>query len=534
MSMRTLVIALSLVAASLAFSQNCIPPKQTTVVAYRAGTMFQNIGTSDIPITSASDKTKALIRQGFALIHCYWPNEAIRTFREATVEDPTCAMAWCGLNIALTQPWFYRGEYAAEAEYAIKKAIANIDPATDAEQDMIRAFRVRALNKDERDTDFEKSMDALVKKFPKLDEPRLVWAGLRAQRCMNTNYLPTGDVRGDLAFVAKLIEPVLKRSPESPGALHYWIHAMEPASPFRAEKAADTLLRVATGSPHLQHMPGHIYNRIGRYTDGHKAFSIAKGMDEAMAKQFGISAYDADWQYYHNVSFAALNLLEAGRINEAIDLAKITDSVKQDIAVRTGDWKNAYDAKQTVGSPGVYLNLCEGRVALAKGDIAGAKASLAKTDGYFAKGEPVKTGGDTPYRTNFCQMKELAGLIAFAENDTARGITLFEESLRAFDRMEYDEPVILIQTPHESYGHALIKAGKFDDAVKVFQRGLKLRPRSGWLLYGIGLARESAGKQRDAEKAYKEFLKEWAQADKDRPEVQRAESFLATTRSSRT
>ncbi len=523
--MRTLAFAL-LLAASLASAQDCVPPKEQPVTSYPAGTMFEHIGTSDIPITTSNEKTKTLVKQGFALIHCYWPNEAIRTFREATKEDPTCAMAWCGLNISLTQPWFIRNEDKAEAEYAIKRAIANIEAASPAEQDMIRAFRLRSFNKDERGTDFEKAMEVLVRQYPKLDEPRLVWAGLRAQQCMNVSYLPTGDVRGDLEFVEKLIEPVLKRSPESPGALHYWIHAMEPRSPKRAEKAADTLLRVATGSPHLQHMPGHIYNRIGRYTDAHKSFSSALQMDDQMGKDLGVGAASADWQYYHNVRFDTLNLLEAGRINEAIELSKVTSS-KHDIATRTGDWKNTYDGKQSSGMFGVMQNVADGRYALDKGDIAGAKAELAKTDAYIQKGEGVKSGGNTSFRTSLCVTKELAGLIAFAEKDADHGVQLFEESIKAFESMEYDEPVRLIQTPYETYGHCLIQAGRYNDAIKAFRRGLEQRPHSGWLLYGIGLAQETAGKNREATKAYQEFLKEWALADRDRPEIKRAEAFMA-------
>jgi len=99
--------------------------------------------------------------------------------------------------------------------------------------------------------------------------------------------------------------------------------------------------------------------------------------------------------------------------------------------------------------------------------------------------------------------------------------------------VEYDEPVNLIQTPYESLGDVLIRAKRYDEAVQVYRDGLKARPNSGWLLFGIGRAHEEAGKTKEAEKAYKVFLKTWATADRDRPEIKRAEGFMAALEAAR-
>lgn len=529
-STKTTFLILAALFAAQSFGQACTPPAQTAVTAYPSGTILPDIGTTDMPITTKSDKARQYTKQGFALIHCYWPTEAIRSFRDAVKEDPTCAIAWCGLNIAMTQPWFSSGSYNAEAEYAIKKSIANVEGATEAEQDMIRAFRLRSIGKDDRNSEFEKAMTGVIDKHTRLDEPRLLWAGIRAQLCMRMNYVPNGDPRLDLEFVIKLVEPVIKRNPKSAGALHYWIHACEPATPKRAEKAADDLQRIAKGSSHMVHMAGHLYNRIGRYEDGQRVFSRAKEMDEALGKALGVDPGSATWQYHHNVTFQTMNILELGRINEAIELAKIASSCKSDIAVRVGDWKNAYNPKDTSPSGKANQNACLARHELSLGNVAVARAVIDEAKKYLDKPEPT-SWERTTFRLTSTTVREAEGLVLAAEGRTDEAVAVLQKAMAAFSSVEYEEPVFLIQIPWQSLGDLLVKAKRYDDAIKAYQDGLKVRPNSGWLLYGIGHAHEEAGRIKQAVDAYRRFLKTWATADRDRPEVKKAEEFLAQARS---
>jgi tetratricopeptide (TPR) repeat protein len=73
---------------------------------------------------------------------------------------------------------------------------------------------------------------------------------------------------------------------------------------------------------------------------------------------------------------------------------------------------------------------------------------------------------------------------------------------------------------------AYIRAGKFDDARKVFQKVMERRPRSGWALYGIALAWDKQRKQPEAASAYREFLDAWSNADSDLAQVKAARAYL--------
>jgi hypothetical protein len=60
----------------------------------------------------------------------------------------------------------------------------------------------------------------------------------------------------------------LKRDPNHPGAIHYYLHAVEASTtPERAEPYAERLGGSIPGAGHLVHMPAHIYYRLGRYKD---------------------------------------------------------------------------------------------------------------------------------------------------------------------------------------------------------------------------------------------------------------------------
>ena len=56
-------------------------------------------------------------------------------------------------------------------------------------------------------------------------------------------WMPDGRPHEGTAEIVALTEDVMRRDPKHPGALHLYIHLVEPtATPERAERAADMLL----------------------------------------------------------------------------------------------------------------------------------------------------------------------------------------------------------------------------------------------------------------------------------------------------
>ena len=69
-----------------------------------------------------------------------------------------------------------------------------------------------------------------------------------------------------------MLEGVLERAPDHPGANHFYIHAVEASkNPERGLPAAHRLGKLVPGAGHLVHMPSHIYIRTGLYHEGSEA-----------------------------------------------------------------------------------------------------------------------------------------------------------------------------------------------------------------------------------------------------------------------
>lgn len=526
--MRTAWIALTLVLVRASMGQGCMPmPKQVSIDAYPSGTIIEKIGSSDMPVTTKNARARLFARQGFALIHCFWFKQAIQSFRDAVKEDPNCAIAWCGLYVALNQPWYDRTEFIPESDYAIKRAVFNIETASEAEQDLIRAVRLSAMDDNWKSPAFERAMTQIVEKYPKLAEPSLIWAGVRCQICMHNGYLPNGDPQGDLIFVASLVDPILKRDPNCAGALHYAIHAYEPVSPEKAVACGYRLTKIASDSGHMLHMPGHIFYGAGLYEDARQAHQRAKDFDEALGKKLNVPPGDADWQYGHNVAFLLADLLEMGRIKEATALAKEAGNSDW-IGWRQGKWGEAYPNWKQADTRTNIDTGHRGLAALEAGDIDTARAKLKalKTHANSLEGKADKQ----TRALLLASLGELEGALLLRDGSKTEGLAKLREAVASFDRRAYREPPDYCRPTQEALGYALIDLGQTAQAVQAFRDGLKVRRNSGWMLYGIALAYEKGGMRNEAAKAYGEMLAAWPTADADLPQVVHARQFLGAAK----
>jgi hypothetical protein len=67
-------------------------------------------------------------------------------------------------------------------------------------------------------------------------------------------------------MIIPILESVLKRSPNHLGANHFYVHALESSPhPEKALASAMLLPKLAPNSPHLVHMPSHIFIHTGDY-----------------------------------------------------------------------------------------------------------------------------------------------------------------------------------------------------------------------------------------------------------------------------
>jgi len=507
--------------------------------------VFTGLGAHHHPISTTNPQTQALFDQGVKLMFGFNHAEAIRSFREAARLDPSCAICWWGVamalgsNINMPMP----GDAVAPAWESLQKAEALSAAASPAERAWISALAKRyspdpKADRAALDAAFAQAMGELSKAYP--DD--LDAATFYAEAMMDTqpwNYWEADGAtpRGHGAEIVATLEHVLARAPDHPGALHLYIHAVEASTtPERAEAAADRLLVLMPQAGHIVHMPSHIYYRVGRYADAARVNELAAKVDEDYIATCRAQGFYPAGYYGHNIHFLWTSSEMQGRHAAAIDaarrLVKAVDAVnlaKQlPIAevyvftpvvteVRFGRW----DAVLAEPAPPKELSLDRaiwtyaqgfahantGKLRAASGDRRRLRA-LTKAD--YSKIEAMGVPASAMARLSLALLE---GEIARKRGDLDGAIARFREAAAMEHALPYTEPPYWHQPVSHLLGAALVDAKRPAEAEAVYRESLKTYRQDGWALFGLRQALSAQGKTDDAAAIQRTFDDQWRAAD---------------------
>jgi tetratricopeptide (TPR) repeat protein len=122
---------------------------------------------------------------------------------------------------------------------------------------------------------------------------------------------------------------------------------------------------------------------------------------------------------------------------------------------------------------------------------------------------------------------ELQGELGCAQGDPAGGFALLKEAMKKEQALGYTEPPYYARPVAESLGDAYLRAHAWELAREAYQQELRVRPKSGFALFGIARSYELQGREREATQAYEHFLAAWQRADQDLPQVRMAKEWIA-------
>ena len=104
---------------------------------------------------------------------------------------------------------------------------------------------------------------------------------------------------------AAILEPIFLRQPRHPGVAHYLIHLYDtPALAERGLDAAKRYSQIAPAAPHAQHMPSHIFTRVGYWKE-----SIGSNTEAARAAKASNEAHDQ----LHAMDYLVYAYLQTGQ-----------------------------------------------------------------------------------------------------------------------------------------------------------------------------------------------------------------------------
>ena len=311
-----------------------------------------------------------------------------------------------------------------------------------------------------------------------------------------------------------VLEGILARDPKHPGACHLYVHATESTvRPDKAEACAEYLGKSIPGASHINHMPSHTWNEVGRWGDSVRANLDAVHSDMKADIGEGFAIYPE--HNLHMLLYAAsMDGQGAIATTAGRDYARRSkDTMYQALTlVRFGRFEEVLEVKPRPSRPipaGLW-DFAQGYAYLRTGQSDMARVYLGR----------VRKGAETP-KAEFRDhpASRLLGVVAdLLEGEILRddkqldaAIAKFESAVAHDDALAYDEPEPLPFPARHWLGAALIEAKRFADAEGVYREDLKQHPRNGWSLLGLRQALEGQGRTDAAVDA--ELEKAWARAD---------------------
>ena len=318
----------------------------------------------------------------------------------------------------------------------------------------------------------------------------------------------------DVQRLHGVLESVLSRDIRHPGACHLYIHATESTvDPGKASACAEHLGNAIPGASHINHMPSHTWNEIGRWADGVRANLDAWHSDLKAEVGEGVAIYPT--HNLHMLLFAAsMDGQGAIAIQAGKDYARLTgDSVFHVLTLlRFGRFDEVLDVTarpEQDGSGGLW-DFAQGYAHLRNGDADFARLYL---DRVMALAE--STTARFRFDSAELLLKTVGGIlegeIHRETGDLPAAIRSFEQAVEVEDQLEYSEPEPLPFAARHWLGAALIAAGRPADAERAYRAELEDHPRNGWSLLGLKTALEAQGKASPDVDA--EFEKSWARSD---------------------
>ncbi|HVP83875.1 MAG TPA: hypothetical protein VMS78_04045 [Rhizomicrobium sp.] len=506
---------------------------------------FANLGSHTHKISTKSAQAQRYFDQGVNLLFGFNHAEAIRSFREAARLDPHCAICWWGVAFAygsnINLPM--QPDAIKPAWDAMQKAQGLKRYASKEERDWIDALSARyssSPNADRAllDAAYARAMGDLAKKYPNDLDASVFYA----EAMMDTqpwDYWQSDATtpKGHGAEIVATLESVIKRSPNHPGALHLYIHAVEASTtPERAEAAADRLATLMPDAGHIVHMPSHIYYRVGRYRDAYHANELAAQVDEQYIAACKAQGFYPLGYYGHNIHFLWTSAEMEGRYQAALDasrrLLKATEVEKvaahlpqgqlyifTPVAtyLRFGKWNEIL--AEPMPSPDLKLDtamalLARGFAYANTGDMAKAKEARDRIEELYKDGMPELEAAAIPgAQMAQVALYEVDGEIARKSGNLDDAIMYFRKAQVAELNLPYTEPAYWHQPVSHLLGAALLDAGKPAEAEEVYRKSLMHYRRDGWALYGLVLALKAQGKTDEAATAQKDFDSAWQFAD---------------------
>jgi tetratricopeptide (TPR) repeat protein len=521
----------------------------------------ENLGRVNFSV-SCNPPARRQFNRAVAWLHSFEYEEAEKAFSEVTVTDPRCGMGYWGIAMS-----HYHTIWTPPNAAELKKGSSAIEKAkaagsrTQRERDYIVAIEVFYKDADKvdhrtRTFAYSDAMKQLYQRYPSDSEVAVFYA---------LTLITTGMMENEPSYArqkqaAQILNRVLAREPQHPGVTHYLIHSYDyPELARLALPAARSYAKIAPASAHAQHMPSHIFTRLGLWQEGIRSNLNAEASAKAFASRNHLSgAWD---EQFHAMDYLAYAYLQGAQDKQArgvldelnmipkadpqtFKVAYAYTAIPARYALERRRWDEAAKLTLPPGALGpfpwarfrwaeAHIHFARAIGAARSGDAASARQDVEKLAAI--KQALIETKGDYDWAKQVeIQHQVASAWLAHAEGHDDDALRLMRTAADLDDATE-KHPVTpgAILPAREQLGELLIELKQPSAALQEFEISLRTAPNRFNGLYGAARAArltadrsKLATDQKKAKSYYGKLLTLCSQSDGLRPEIDEAKAFL--------
>mgnify|MGYP001950910034 CR=1 FL=1 len=486
-----------------------------------------------------------------SLLHSFEYAEAEKAFVKVIDADPECAMAYWGVAMSI-----YHELWAPPSPDDLLKGeklieIAENLPKSERAERYLKALKIfytdwKTVDHKTRELLYEKEMEQIY-----LSQKDDTEAGVFYALAITSAANPNDKTYASQKKAGSILKKLFKEQPNHPGIAHYVIHTYD--YPEIAEEALATARRyaeIAPASAHAQHMPSHIFTRLGLWQE-----SINTNINSASSAICYAESTNANatWaQEVHAVDYLVYAYLQMGNNKKAQEELQEMQAVKtvfpknhfaaayalMAMPVRMALENKRWEAATNIQIPATEFSwdnaqwekamLHFGR-ALGFSHIGKIESAEAELQTLKSLHQTLSNAGET-YKTGQVniQIHAAQAWIELAKGNNGEAL-IFMKTAAKLESKTSKHPVTPgeVLPADELLGDMFLALNKPNEALEAYETNLKGHPNRFNGIYGAAIAAKQSGNQEKAIKYFNQLIELTKHSKSDRPEIAEAKSFIA-------
>jgi tetratricopeptide (TPR) repeat protein len=284
--------------------------------------LYEGLGAWHHAISTSNPDAQKFFDQGLTLAFSFNRYEALRSFQRASRLDPSAVMPFWGMAFAQGPYINMDGDpsFNNKAACAAVETGSKLKNAPDAEKDYLKV--AASWCPEFRPYVYLDAARQLAAKYPDDLDAQTLYADSLLVRTRWRWYDRNDSPAGGVSEAETVLQNVIRRWPQHPGANHLYIHAVESSpTPERGIASAQRMMGIVPWAGHMVHMPAHIWLVLGDWETAAVVNERAVSVDREYFMLTKVSEGTYVPYYLHNLHFIAYARSMQGRKAQALKAA---------------------------------------------------------------------------------------------------------------------------------------------------------------------------------------------------------------------